>query len=75
MQVDRCVCFEVSFRTLKAFADEAGCGLEGLTARFGCGRGCALCIPYIRRMLETGRTSFDLLPPQPDQEQPPARPS
>ena len=62
-RVDRCVCFDVSFRELKAFADESGCDLEGLTARFGCGHGCALCVPYIQRMLETGRTSFDLIPP------------
>ena len=67
-RVDRCVCFEVSFGELKTYADRTGCGLDGLTARFGCGRGCALCVPYIRRMLETGRTSFDLLPPKEDDD-------
>ncbi len=64
MQVDRCVCFEVRFETLKAYADRHGSDLDALTAHFGCGRGCGLCVPYIRQMLETGRTSFDLLPPQ-----------
>ncbi len=62
MKVDRCVCFEVSFRTLKTYADRTGCDLDGLTARYRCGRGCALCVPYIRKMLETGKTSFDLRP-------------
>ena len=57
MKVDRCVCFEVSFRRLKAHAEQTGCGFEGLTARFGCGRGCALCVPYIKQMLATGQTS------------------
>ena len=33
--------------------------LDGLTACFGCG----LYIPYIRKMLETGRTAFPLIPP------------
>ncbi len=64
-RVDRCVCFDVSFRELKAYVDETGCDREGLTARFGCGRGCAMCVPYIERMLETGRTSFDLIAPTP----------
>ena len=63
MRVDRCVCFDVTFRTLKACVEETGCGQEGLTVRFGCGRACGLCLPYIRRMLETGETSFALIPP------------
>jgi NAD(P)H-nitrite reductase large subunit len=69
MKVDRCVCFEVSFKTLKAHADETGCDLDGLKARFGCGRGCGLCVPYLLKMLETGQTAFDLIPPQ---DKPPA---
>ena len=64
MKVDRCVCFEVTFTELKAYADEHGCDFGGLAARFGCGRGCGLCIPYIRRMLATGETSFTLVPPR-----------
>jgi bacterioferritin-associated ferredoxin len=62
MKVDRCVCFDVSFRRLKAHADEHGCGLAQLQATFGCGRACAFCLPYLRRMLQTGETSFDPLP-------------
>ncbi len=70
VQVDKCVCFDVTLRVLKAYADETGCDLDGLTARFSCGRGCALCIPYIRKMLQTGRTSFELLPPADVQDKP-----
>ena len=58
MAVDHCVCFKTSFERMKQFAAETGCGLDGLQDRFGCGRGCALCIPYIRAMLETGKTEF-----------------
>lgn len=67
-RVDRCVCFDVSFAELKTHADRTGCDLDGLTARFGCGRGCALCVPYIRRMLRTGRTSFEVFPPQEEED-------
>ena len=56
--ITRCVCFDVTFATLKVYADKHGCGLDELTKRFGCGRGCALCVPYIRRILLTGETSF-----------------
>lgn len=58
MEVDRCVCFEVTFDRLKRHADEHGGGYEQLRREFNCGRGCGLCIPYIRRMLRTGETSF-----------------
>lgn len=61
MAVDRCVCFDVPFTELKDYAQRHGCGLNGLRDRFGCGRGCALCVPYIRTMLETGQTSFPVL--------------
>jgi bacterioferritin-associated ferredoxin len=59
MPIDRCVCFNVPFSTLKEYAIQHSCGLKGLRAKFGCGRGCALCVPYIRAMLRSGRTSFD----------------
>lgn len=58
MAIDRCICFDVSFAQLKEYAREHGCGLDELRARFGCGRGCALCLPYINAMLATGQTSF-----------------
>ena len=66
MPVDRCVCFEISFKRLKAYADRYGCGLEELQEAFGCGRGCALCVPYIRRMLLSGATEFDCLTDEPE---------
>ena len=56
--VVRCVCFDVTFERMRDYADAHQCGLEELTAHFGCGRGCALCMPYVRRMLETGQTRF-----------------
>lgn len=59
--VDRCVCFDVPFSELKRYADVHGGGVDALRERYGCGRGCALCVPYIRRMLETGETRIPLM--------------
>lgn len=56
--VTRCVCFDVPFTTLKDDADATGAGLYELQRRHAAGRGCGLCVPYIRRMLETGETAF-----------------
>ena len=59
-EVDRCVCFDVRFERLQAYAAAHDSDLDDLSRRFGCGRGCGLCVPFIRRMLATGRTRFDL---------------
>lgn len=69
MPVDRCVCFNVPFTVLKEYAIEHSCGMDGLRDKFGCGRGCALCVPYIQAMLRSGRTSFDPAVP-PDEQSP-----
>jgi bacterioferritin-associated ferredoxin len=52
------VCFDVTFAQLKVHEQQHHGGIEELRHRFGCGRGCAMCVPYIKLMLETGRTSF-----------------
>lgn len=57
-EVDRCVCMDVRFETLHAYAQTHDADLATLQEQFACGRGCGLCLPYIRLMLETGRTSI-----------------
>ena len=59
-EVDRCVCFDVRFERLRAYATARDADIDALQERFGCGRGCGLCVPFIRRMLKTGQTSFTL---------------
>ena len=58
MAIDRCVCFNRTFAELKTFCDAHQSGLDDLRRQFGCGRGCALCVPYLQAMLETGTTVF-----------------
>ncbi|HWB19925.1 MAG TPA: hypothetical protein VG711_06465 [Phycisphaerales bacterium] len=56
--VDRCVCTQTTFVQMKQFADANKSTFENLQKEFSCGRGCALCVPYVKAMLCTGRTRF-----------------
>jgi bacterioferritin-associated ferredoxin len=53
-----CVCRRVPFAILLPLARAEGWGLDELAAATGCGAGCGLCRPYLRRMLTTGETEF-----------------
>jgi bacterioferritin-associated ferredoxin len=65
MSIDRCVCFNVTFSEMSAFVQQSRGGFDELQKRYGCGRGCAMCVPYIQEMLRTGQTEFppDYRPP------------
>jgi bacterioferritin-associated ferredoxin len=77
LPVDRCVCIDVTFSRMKAHVDRHGGDLESLRAAFGCGRACAMCVPYVRAMLATGRVRFEVDDPAvraaapPNQDGPP----
>jgi bacterioferritin-associated ferredoxin len=58
VMVAMCVCRRVPFAVLLPLARGEGWGLEELAAATGCGAGCGLCRPYLRRMLITGETEF-----------------
>jgi bacterioferritin-associated ferredoxin len=56
--VAMCVCKRVPFASLLPLARAEGWGLDELAAATGCGAGCGLCRPYLRRMLATGENEF-----------------
>jgi bacterioferritin-associated ferredoxin len=56
--VSRCICRGVEFADLLPRARAAGWTLDDLIRETGCGAGCGLCRPYLRKMLETGETQF-----------------
>jgi bacterioferritin-associated ferredoxin len=56
--VTMCVCRRLPFASLLPLAREQSWGLDELVAATGCGAGCGLCRPYLRRMLATGETEF-----------------
>ena len=59
MTIDRCFCFARAFADLRETAEARGCTtVEGLQEHELFGENCALCHPYVRRMLRTGETVF-----------------
>jgi bacterioferritin-associated ferredoxin len=57
--VTKCVCFDVTFEQLHEYVvAHDGCTLADLQREFGCCRGCTLCRPYVKLMLQTGETRF-----------------
>jgi bacterioferritin-associated ferredoxin len=59
MQIDRCVCFDLTFAFVLKDAREKQLTVEQVELSLGCGGGCGLCRPYLRRCLRTGETSFE----------------
>ncbi|HEU5040511.1 MAG TPA: (2Fe-2S)-binding protein [Gemmatimonadales bacterium] len=58
VEITRCLCRSVAFADLLPAARREGWDLAELMRRTGCGAGCGLCRPYLRRMLATGETVF-----------------
>lgn len=60
MDIDRCYCYQKTFAELKAVAEATGANsVSDLQAHITFGENCQLCHPYVRRMLKTGRITFD----------------
>ncbi len=56
-----CVCRRIPFEELLPRARAADWTLADVMRETGCGAGCGLCRPYLRRMLATGETAFSEL--------------
>ena len=63
VQVDRCICADISFAELLGLAESEGLPIRELAAKTGCTRGCGLCEPYVRLALATGQAAFPVLHP------------
>ncbi len=61
LPVHKCVCHDLEFARLKDLAHAMDLDFDALCAWSGCCTGCASCEPYVRLMLETGRTRFAVL--------------
>lgn len=62
IMVTHCLCYNRSFAELKAIADRCGVkSIEQLQEHIDFGLNCRLCHPYVRKMLETGETVFEVM--------------
>ncbi|CAN5234098.1 hypothetical protein BH23BAC3_BH23BAC3_07000 [soil metagenome] len=62
-KVNRCICSNISFEEIDRIARERNLStVEELRKEGICSRNCNLCAAYIKRMLETGKTTFDPVP-------------
>jgi bacterioferritin-associated ferredoxin len=67
--VNRCVCFNKRFSELKEIARRHDARtLEELQQHVTFGENCRRCHPYVRLMLATGRTVFEVIPIPDDSE-------
>ena len=58
VEITRCICRSVAFADLLPVVRANGWDLAAVMRETGCGAGCGLCRPYLRRMLLTGETVF-----------------
>ena len=60
IKIDRCLCFEQRFADLKCVAHQTGSKtISELQDHIDFGKNCQLCHPYVKRMLESGETTFN----------------
>lgn len=59
MAVERCICHQIHFKDIREIAaQKALTTVEELQEEKVCCTNCKLCVPYVRRMLQTGKTQF-----------------
>lgn len=59
IRIDRCLCFNRTFSSLKALGREVeATTVEELAEHVTFGERCGLCRPYIEEMFRTGETEF-----------------
>lgn len=56
---DRCLCSGLTFKQIKAYAADADTtSIKRLKRELEMGMYCSACVPYLKEMFKTGRTSF-----------------
>ncbi len=60
--VTKCVCADVTFEKMKEIAEKRHCKTIACIQRYVTfGESCGMCRPYVKKMLETGETSFEVI--------------
>ncbi|MEX0904811.1 MAG: hypothetical protein WD604_06915 [Balneolaceae bacterium] len=59
MAVERCICHQIHFKDILEIAEQKGITtVEELQKQKISCTNCRLCVPYVRRVLESGTTHF-----------------
>ncbi|MBL7960223.1 (2Fe-2S)-binding protein [bacterium] len=60
--VTKCVCSEVTFEKMKQVSDKHKCiNIQCIQRYLAFGEACGMCRPYVKKMLETGETKFEVI--------------
>jgi bacterioferritin-associated ferredoxin len=60
MKIDKCICYDRSFRRIYKEASECGIDtLENVQSIMNICNKCKLCNPYIKEMFKTGQKEFN----------------
>jgi len=60
MAINRCICSNIYFTEIKEIADKRELiSVVDLQNEGICSKNCQLCVPYIEKMFETGKTEFE----------------
>ncbi len=61
MAIDRCICHKISFEEIRKISETQNFNtIEQLQEKRICSTNCRLCVPYIKVLLKTGKTSFSI---------------
>lgn len=64
VMVTQCICYNRTFAELRMIAEKHELKtIEQLQEEIEFGLNCRLCHPYVKRMLETGATEFEVMEP------------
>jgi bacterioferritin-associated ferredoxin len=60
--ITKCVCADVTFEKIKEIADKYRCAnIPCIQRHINFGESCGMCRPYVKKMLETGETKFEVI--------------
>jgi len=60
--VNKCVCNDITFEEMKNIMKENNLkSIEELIKIKSVASNCKLCLPYIKKMIETGNTKFEII--------------
>lgn len=61
--VDRCVCFNRLFSEMQqVMVHNNFKTFDELKQHITFGENCQLCVPYVKKMIQTGKTEFEYIP-------------